>query len=60
MEEEFLKSLHGYQNIIHKICKMYRDSKEDQEDLQEAKRAGQEPETEGKGFYELQDAVQRS
>ena len=33
MEEEFLKSMHDYQGIIYKICKLYRDSKEDQEDL---------------------------
>ncbi|MEO6720999.1 MAG: sigma-70 family RNA polymerase sigma factor [Ferruginibacter sp.] len=33
MEKEFLKSVHDYQKIIYKICKMYRDSKEDQEDL---------------------------
>ena len=33
MEQEFLKSIHDYQKIIYKICKMYRDSKEDQEDL---------------------------
>ena len=33
MEQEFLKSIHDYQRIIYKICKMYRDRKEDQEDL---------------------------
>jgi RNA polymerase sigma-70 factor (ECF subfamily) len=33
MEQEFLKSIHNYQKIIYKVCKMYRDSKEDQEDL---------------------------
>jgi len=33
MEKEFLKSIHDYQKMIHKICKMYRDSREDQEDL---------------------------
>ena len=33
MEKEFLRSVHDYQKIIYKICKMYRDSKEDQEDL---------------------------
>lgn len=33
MEKEFLKSIHDYQKIIYKICKMYRDSREDQEDL---------------------------
>lgn len=33
MEKEFLKSIHDYQNITYRVCKMYRDSKEDQEDL---------------------------
>lgn len=33
MEQEFLKSIHDYQKIIYRICKMYRDSREDQEDL---------------------------
>jgi RNA polymerase sigma-70 factor (ECF subfamily) len=33
MEKEFLKLVHDYQKIIFKVCKMYRDSKEDQEDL---------------------------
>ena len=33
MEKEFLQSIHTYQKIIYKICKMYRDSREDQEDL---------------------------
>lgn len=33
MEQEFLKSIHNYQNIIYKICKMYRDKRKDQEDL---------------------------
>lgn len=33
MEKEFLKLVHDYQKIIYKVCKMYRDSKEDQEDL---------------------------
>ncbi|WP_394749248.1 RNA polymerase sigma factor [Spongiimicrobium salis] len=33
MEKEFLNSVEEHQGIIYKICKMYRDSKEDQEDL---------------------------
>ena len=33
MEKELLKIIHDYQKIIYKVCKMYRDSKEDQEDL---------------------------
>lgn len=33
MEKEFLALIHDYQNIIHKICRLYRDNKEDQEDL---------------------------
>lgn len=33
MEKEFLTTIHKYQNIIYKVCKLYRDSKEDQEDL---------------------------
>ena len=33
MEREFLKLIHDYQKIIYKICKMYRDIREDQEDL---------------------------
>lgn len=33
MEKEFLKSIHYHQKIIYKICKMYRDIREDQEDL---------------------------
>lgn len=33
MENEFLKSIHDHQKIIYKVCKMYRDNKEDQEDL---------------------------
>lgn len=33
MEKEFLKVIHDYQKIIFKICKLYRDNKEDQEDL---------------------------
>ncbi len=33
MEKEFLKVIHDYQRIIYKICNLYRDSREDQEDL---------------------------
>lgn len=33
IEKEFLKLTHDYQKIIYKVCKTYRDSKEDQEDL---------------------------
>jgi RNA polymerase sigma factor (sigma-70 family) len=33
MEKEFLALIHNYQNIIYKICRLYRDNKEDQEDL---------------------------
>lgn len=33
MEKEFLKVIHDYQKIIYKICRVYRDSREDQEDL---------------------------
>jgi RNA polymerase sigma factor (sigma-70 family) len=33
MEKEFVALIHRYQKIIHKICRLYRDGKEDQEDL---------------------------
>lgn len=33
MEKEFLKTIHDFQKIIFKVCNVYRDSKEDQEDL---------------------------
>src|SRR5688572_9353303 len=33
MEKEFLKAIRDYQKIIHKVCRMYRDTKEDREDL---------------------------
>ncbi len=33
MEKEFLEVIHDYQKIIYKICRLYRDSREDQEDL---------------------------
>ena len=33
LENEFLRVVHDYQKIIYKVCRVYRDSKEDQEDL---------------------------
>lgn len=33
MENDFLKIVEDNQGIIYKVCKMYRDSREDQEDL---------------------------
>ena len=33
MQTAFLRIVEQYQGIIYKVCKMYRDSKEDQEDL---------------------------
>lgn len=33
MKTEFLEIIEVNQGIIHKVCKMYRNSKEDQEDL---------------------------
>lgn len=33
MEKEFLKLIYDYQRIIYKVCKIYRDIREDQEDL---------------------------
>lgn len=33
MEKSFLKIVDEHQGIIYKVCKMYRDSREDQEDL---------------------------
>jgi RNA polymerase sigma factor (sigma-70 family) len=33
MEKEFLKTVHDHQKIIYKVCRMYRNSREDQEDL---------------------------
>jgi RNA polymerase sigma-70 factor (ECF subfamily) len=33
LEKEFLKLIHDHQRIIYKVCKTYRDSPEDQEDL---------------------------
>lgn len=32
-EKNFLKMIDDHQQIIHKICRIYRDTKEDQEDL---------------------------
>src|SRR5882762_7963298 len=32
-ETQFLREIDQHQGIIHKICRLYRDSKEDQEDL---------------------------
>ena len=33
MEREFLNIVEAHQGIIFKVCKLYRNSKEDQEDL---------------------------
>ncbi|WP_203258011.1 RNA polymerase sigma factor [Hyunsoonleella ulvae] len=33
METDFLKIVEENQGVIYKVCKMYRDTKEDQEDL---------------------------
>ena len=33
MKNEFLKMVNENQNIIHKVCRIYRNSAEDQEDL---------------------------
>jgi RNA polymerase sigma-70 factor (ECF subfamily) len=33
MEQSFIKSIQENQNIIYKVCNLYRDSREDQEDL---------------------------
>ena len=33
MEKEFLEVIHDHQGIVHKVCRVYRDNKEDQEDL---------------------------
>lgn len=33
MEKDFLRAIHDYQKIIYKVCRIYRDYKEDQEDL---------------------------
>lgn len=31
--EDFLKTIHNHQGLIHKVCNIYRDTKEDKEDL---------------------------
>jgi len=33
MEKEFLALIHDNQQIIYKVCRLYRDNREDQEDL---------------------------
>ena len=33
MEKEFLAIIHDHQKIVYKVCRVYRDSREDQEDL---------------------------
>lgn len=33
MEKKFVALIHDYQKIIYKVCGLYRDSKEDREDL---------------------------
>ena len=33
MEKEFLAAIHQHQRIIYKVCRIYRDNREDQEDL---------------------------
>lgn len=33
MKNDFLKIIDEHQNIIYKVCRLYRDKKEDQEDL---------------------------
>jgi RNA polymerase sigma factor (sigma-70 family) len=33
MAEDFLTTIHNHQKIILKVCRMYRDGREDQEDL---------------------------
>ncbi|MCB0839985.1 MAG: sigma-70 family RNA polymerase sigma factor [Bacteroidetes bacterium] len=33
MKSDFLQIIDQHQNMIHKVCRMYRDSREDQEDL---------------------------
>ncbi|MBK6265651.1 sigma-70 family RNA polymerase sigma factor [Marivirga sp. S37H4] len=33
MEKAFLTAIDQHQNILHKVCRLYRDKKEDQEDL---------------------------
>ncbi|WP_220628110.1 sigma-70 family RNA polymerase sigma factor [Confluentibacter sediminis] len=31
--EDFLKTIHKHQGLIHKVCNIYRDNREDKEDL---------------------------
>ncbi len=31
--EDFLETIHKHQGLIHKVCNIYRDNKEDKEDL---------------------------
>lgn len=33
MEKEFLEVIHDHQKIVYKVCRVYRDNREDQEDL---------------------------
>jgi RNA polymerase sigma factor (sigma-70 family) len=33
MEKDFLKTINDYQKIISKVCRLYRDNEQDQEDL---------------------------
>lgn len=33
MEDEFLQMIRQHQGILHKVCRLYRDSPEDREDL---------------------------
>ncbi len=33
MEKEFLEVIHDHQKIVYKVCRLYRDNREDQEDL---------------------------
>ena len=33
MDKEFLKTIHGHQKIIYKVCRLYRNTRQDEEDL---------------------------
>jgi DNA-directed RNA polymerase specialized sigma24 family protein len=33
MAKEFLAIIHDHQKIVYKVCRVYRDSRKDQEDL---------------------------
>jgi RNA polymerase sigma-70 factor (ECF subfamily) len=33
MEKQFLRVIHDHQKIVYKVCRVYRDNREDQEDL---------------------------